>query len=195
MFLCFYLLPLSKTHFCVISYCLSIAEVHWTAGVQMWQLVPSPGVFSSVVPTHIHPEHIMGAVVAHDLSWNWVPAQDGVCKGGGSGLCDGDRWLLGMGSVTEVVALHRTTPGPGGYQWQLTQLLLVPEYGGSCSCNSSQSLTTPDTRQWWLLLVQPLSELRSLSNHSWCQVRGARQTLLRVKWLMQPLPVPGNSGL
>ena len=33
------------------------------------------------VVAHMHPENVMGAVVAHYFSWNGVAARDGVCEG------------------------------------------------------------------------------------------------------------------
>lgn len=40
--------------------------------------------FSWVVVVHMHPEHVLGAVVSHSLSWCWAAAKDGICEAGGS---------------------------------------------------------------------------------------------------------------
>lgn len=32
---------------------------------------------------HAYPEHMLGAVVSHSLSWSCVAARDGVCEAGG----------------------------------------------------------------------------------------------------------------
>lgn len=34
---------------------------------------------------HMYPEHVMGAVVSHYLSWSLVDVRDVVCEAGGSG--------------------------------------------------------------------------------------------------------------
>ena len=39
--------------------------------------------FLGVVTVHMYPEHVLGAVVSHSLSWSCVAARDGVCEAGG----------------------------------------------------------------------------------------------------------------
>ena len=56
--------------------------------VLMQWLLPIPGVLSHVGILHVPPEHMMGEVEAHNCSWSWVLAGDGVCEGDGSGLCN-----------------------------------------------------------------------------------------------------------
>lgn len=72
----------------------------------MYHLVP---LLELVV--HMYPEHMMGAVVAHEHSWSWMPPLDGVQKGGGSGLHDpsyslaaASTWHLVTGSSTVAVS-------------------------------------------------------------------------------------------
>ena len=40
--------------------------------------------FSGRVVVHVHPEHMLGAVVSHYFSWSWVAARDGVCEADGN---------------------------------------------------------------------------------------------------------------
>lgn len=81
-----------------------------TIDVKIRWLVPGPGVLGTCGNSHTHQEHVIRTAVVHDHSWSWVPAQDGVhdvcssvlsntpwsqevvkdgvCEGGGCGLCD-----------------------------------------------------------------------------------------------------------